>query len=302
VNWVTVRDRLGRLILTADAYKVHPSSRGTHMLFNRLRAPKILLFGPLPEMKPEELRRHIYSTYWYLRLGLFGLALAFPILLFVIGWFNHIDLQGSMSEYYFAFAPHESQDRIFPVRVVFVGILFALGFSLMLYKGLSERENNALNLAGAAAIAAALFPMQPPDYCTNCGHPWVYLHQIAGVVVFSCLAYVAWCCTNVTESQLDPSLRNWFRRTYRLLAAAMFLVPLAIIVWTAASGIYDKRLYFFETTLLLMFALYWGVRSVELWLTQAERNALGIGQNLEEQPSTPWGIVTLFFRQVFQHA
>jgi hypothetical protein len=37
-----------------------------------------------------------------------------------------------------------------------------------------------------------LVPMQPPDYCTNCGsNAFAYVHKMAGVVAFSCIAAVA---------------------------------------------------------------------------------------------------------------
>jgi hypothetical protein len=72
----------------------------------------------------EKLQEHIYKTYYGLRNGFFAIAILFPVLLAVIGWWNHIQLQGSMSAYYFAFAPPESPLRVFPARAVFVGFLF----------------------------------------------------------------------------------------------------------------------------------------------------------------------------------
>jgi hypothetical protein len=86
-------------------------------------------------MTPAELQEHMYKTYISLRVGLCLLALVFPFLLWGIGWWNDIPLQNQISEYYFAFAPPTSELRVFPGRVVFVGILFVLGFFLMLYKG-----------------------------------------------------------------------------------------------------------------------------------------------------------------------
>jgi hypothetical protein len=114
-------------------------------------------------MTPKQLQNHIYKTYWWLRGGLCVLALAFPFLLLGVGWLNGISLQDSMSEYYFAFDPHESPLRVFPVRVVFGGVLFALGFSLILYRGLSMLENVLLSIAGFFALVAALYPMQTPS-------------------------------------------------------------------------------------------------------------------------------------------
>ena len=51
------------------------------------------------------------------------LAFVFPFLLWGIGSWNEIPLQNSISDYYFAFAPPNSELRAFPGRVVFVGAL-----------------------------------------------------------------------------------------------------------------------------------------------------------------------------------
>jgi len=48
------------------------------------------------------------------------------------------------------------------MREVFVGILFAVGAYLYLYKGFSAVENIALNLAGTFAICIPLFPTPLP--------------------------------------------------------------------------------------------------------------------------------------------
>jgi hypothetical protein len=228
-------------------------------------------------MTPEQkLQEHIYKTYFALRSGLCWIAFVFPIVLFGIGWWNQIHLQNSMSAYYFAFDPQDSPLRVFPGRVVFVGVLFVLGISLMLYKGFSRAENWLLNIAGLAAVIAALFPMQPPDYCTNCGiNKFFFVHEVAGVVVFGCLALVAWFCTGKTLVKLrTDSQRRWFRGIYIVIGILMVLSPLAAIVMTTFFGIYDKKLFFIESFALWTFAAYWAVRSYELHLSQAEWSAL----------------------------
>jgi hypothetical protein len=157
-------------------------------------------------MTPEQLQEHIYKTYYGLRNGFCALAIAFPLLLIAIGWWNQIHIQGSMSAYYFAFAPENSILRVFPGRAVFVGPLFMLAVTMILYKGLSRLENWLLNIAGTAGVVAALVPMQPPDYCKNCGSDaFAYVHEIAGVVAFSCIAAVALFCTKTTLSKLPRS-------------------------------------------------------------------------------------------------
>jgi len=250
-------------------------------------------------MTNQELQKHIYTTYITLRVGLFLLALAFPILLIVIGWFNHIDIQSSMSHYYFAFAPKSSELRVFPGRVVFVGLLFALGVALILYKGFTKLENWLLNVAGAAALVAALFPMQAPDYCKNCENippifPYLYLvHPLAGLVVFGCLAIVAVFCTEKTLKDLTASdQRKWFRRIYRGIAGLMILTIALAGGMAAYFKITDRMIFsrdgwwifFFEGIGLWMFAAYWLVRSIELSISQAEWSKL-TGKKPKKQPS-----------------
>jgi hypothetical protein len=104
--------------------------------------------SPGEVMTQAELQKHIYKTYFLLRVGLCLLAFVFPFLLWGIGAWNNIPLQNSISDYYFAFAPPTSPLRAFPGRVVFGGVLFVLGFFLILYRGFSKTENWALNIAG----------------------------------------------------------------------------------------------------------------------------------------------------------
>jgi len=144
-------------------------------------------------MTPAELQEHIYKTYFWLRGGLCLLAFVFPFLLWGIGSWNEIPLQNSISDYYFAFAPPNSELRAFPGRVVFVGVLFALGFFLILYRGFSSTENWTLNIAGLSALIVALFPTKTPAYCTNCASNAYsfYVHYAAAIVLFVCIAFVA---------------------------------------------------------------------------------------------------------------
>jgi hypothetical protein len=250
-------------------------------------------------MTEQQLQAHIYNTYITLRVGLFLLALAFPILLLGIGWLNGIDPQSSMSHYYFAFAPTSSESRVFPGRVVFVGILFALGVALILYKGFSKWENRLLNFAGGAALVAALFPMEAPDYCRNCENTppifhYLYLvHPLAGLVVFGCLFFVAVVCTEKTLKDLtDSDQQNRFRRLYRGIAGLMILT-IALAGGMAAYFYINGRMIFFldarwiflfEGIGLWAFAAYWLVRSIELSISQAEWRKL-TGKKRKKQPS-----------------
>jgi len=226
-------------------------------------------------MTQTELQEHIFKTYFWLRAGLCFLAFVFPLLLLGFGWWKDVPLQGSMSAYYFAFAPPTSELRDFPTRVVFVGILFALGFFLILYRGFSKTEYWALNIAGLSAILVALFPMQTPDYCKNCGsNAYSFVHGTAALVLFVCIAFVAWACIDETLVQLPDRSRRWFRTGYYALASAMIVAPVAAIVMTYIFGLYDKKTFFVAWFGIATFSAYWALKSYELRMSGVETMAL----------------------------
>ena len=102
-------------------------------------------------MIPSEIRRHITQAYFNLRFGNAVAAFLFPLILWFGGRFlADVPLQPSISAYYYT-----------PMRDIFVGILFAIGSFLYLYKGFSRQENYALNCAGLLALGIAVFPETP---------------------------------------------------------------------------------------------------------------------------------------------
>ncbi|MGA7388606.1 MAG: hypothetical protein WBW99_11855, partial [Pseudolabrys sp.] len=105
---------------------------------------------------------------------------------------------------------------------MFVGILFVLGVLLVLYRGFSNTENWVLNLAGFSAVVAALVPMETPLYCGNCGsNTFSIVHEGAGIVLFFCMAFVAWACVDETLVQLPARERQWYRMGYFVLATLL---------------------------------------------------------------------------------
>ena len=73
-----------------------------------------------------------------------------------------------------------------------------------MYRGFSNTENWVLNLAGFSAVVAALVPMETPLYCGNCGsNTFSIVHEGAGIVLFFCMAFVAWACVDETLVQCD---------------------------------------------------------------------------------------------------
>jgi hypothetical protein len=205
------------------------------------------------------------------------LALAFPLLLYAIGIYYGISLQDSFSNYYFALSPTDTTEKVFPMRTWFVGILFALGALLYLYKGFSRRENYALNFAGAFAWGVALFPMS-----IRCGNncPKLGLHGACAIALFLCISFVSLNCAGETLGLLkDLKLRDRFSLQYKSLGLLMIASPLVAFFLTITVNDFHKYIFFVEAVGVWAFALYWWRKSVELSITGAEK--LAINEKLE---------------------
>lgn len=220
-------------------------------------------------MTHSELQKHIYRTYVSLRVGLVLFAPTFPFLLWVIARWNNINLPNSISEFYWTFGP---PNFVWPGRVVFVGVLFFLGLSLILYRGFTTIENWMLNLAGALAIVVALCPMPMPNSSES--NPYSFLHLPAAYALFVCLAFVALFCTKETLVYYpDPSGRRRFQIGYGFIATIMIISPgvLKLIPYEITD---TKWLFIVETIELAMFSAYWGLKSLELYWSEAEWKAI----------------------------
>jgi len=105
-----------------------------------------------------DLQNHVFDTYISLRYGVAALALAFPFVVPLAGGLHGSPLKASLSDYFCESAGIGEANGVFAARTVFVGILFAVGAALYLYKGFSNLENYLLNVAGAGALLVALLP------------------------------------------------------------------------------------------------------------------------------------------------
>lgn len=213
------------------------------------------------------LQQHIYATYNTLRFGMVVIAFAFPILLYLVGVTHGIALQDSMSAYYWAEAGCEV-----PARVWFVGGLFAIGSFLYLYKGFTVGENYALNAAALFVIGVAYFPME-----WGCGTACakVSAHGVCAVLMFVCLAYVAWFRSGDTLPWLGNADREThYRGWYRVASVVMLVSPITAVLLQSVFRKSGAYVYFIELAGIWAFSLYWLIKSLEMRESQAEKRAL----------------------------
>ena len=233
---------------------VHPVEPSAHAMLTTLKK----------EMTAEDLRKNMLSTYFTLRTGIVVLAAALPVGLLVYSlWYHHGLEEHSMSAFYGAYGGD--------MRNWFVGILWAVGAFLILYKGFSGVENWLLNLAGGFAILTAITPC----YCWGEAPGKSTLHTIFAVLFFLCMAGVCWFCAEDTVTLLpEKSQQDKFRRTYRTIAFFLLLSPLGAAAAAYLAQVPDSRVFFIEWFGVWVFAAYWLAKSAEFHITSAEKLAL----------------------------
>jgi hypothetical protein len=197
------------------------------------------------ELDPIELIDHMLKTYFWLRVLLIIVALAFPL---ALRWFGHargIPFPNSMSDYY-----HTAN------RDIFVGSLAATGAMLIAYRGHGGRENWLLNLAGVFAILVASFPS---------GHGWQSIHGYSAISFFVCITLVAWFCSSDTLrylNQVDDAKASQFHWAYRLVGLGMIVSPL----WAMSQR--GHEVFWVEFGGIYAFAAYWTIKTYELHLVR----------------------------------
>ena len=162
-------------------------------------------------------------TYYGLRVGLAVIGIALPLaVLFAGGVLHHVWLEPSISQYYHTTGGMTS----LTTRDLFVGGLFAAGACLYLYKGYSNKENVALNLAGVFAIFVAVFPTgatpEHRDLVTM-------LHGTSAALFFVSIAYVSVFRSRDTLHLLPAEKQAQYARRYVRTGVAMVLSPLAAV-------------------------------------------------------------------------
>jgi hypothetical protein len=170
-------------------------------------------------MDQDHIDKAIVENYQTLRNRMGLLTAAFPVVVILVGLAWGIQLQPSLSDYYFAQNPASGMADLYPVRLWFCGLLFAVGVFLYRYKGFSKNEDRWLSLTGAFTLCVAIFPMAvsgktSPFTLAYFGYPNVTLHGISAVLAFVCIGIIIFWFSGSTLSKLkkDGAARKWFRR------------------------------------------------------------------------------------------
>ena len=214
-------------------------------------------------MSREKLEQHILQSYFFLRIGMAIIGLAFPLILLIIGLVNDDAIQPSISHYYHTLG-----------RDIFVGALCAVASFLILYQGYSDRENIVLNLAGIFAAGVALFPTQildtSPLQCEHLVIPKV--HGVSAILFFLAIAYACIFLSSETleEAEISEDKKNIYTIIYRVLGVFMILLPILATLFLVALRLANYITFAIEYAAIAVFSTYWIVKTVEFKETDIE--------------------------------
>jgi hypothetical protein len=215
-----------------------------------------------------KLPKHVLDTYTYLRLGMAGISIIFPLFLWWVGLIFDVKFQASISSYYHT-----------PMRDIFVGSLIAIGAFLWFYQGIPKIENFALNCAGILAIVVALTPTKflNVDGQVKCATFTTlpirgisettasYVHGTSAILFFAAIAFVCIFTSGETLKEIsDPARKKFYKTLYNFLGAGMIISPLIsallLLFWNQTSNI----IYFVELVAVWAFSAYWIVKTKEI--------------------------------------
>jgi hypothetical protein len=240
-------------------------------------------------MSDTPLSNHVAKTYAATRRGLGFIAIIFPLLLLIGGYFlARLQLEGSMSAYYHSSPLSQADELLHPgthilpgvgvMRNWFVGLLFALGIILFLYKGFTRMEDYALNIAGVMGLGVALFPMAWGN--TFKGMEFTVLgiqlslHGTCALALFLCIGYVCiFRAADTLDLIKDAKKRKHYRVAYKWLGWAMIASPLTAFLLSSVFHKHNAYTFFIELAGIWVFAAYWLLKSHEISKSDADGKA-----------------------------
>ena len=247
---------------------------------------------------PPRLDTHILRSYSVLRWFMSGFGFVLPLLLVVGGllglWWipAPLEIQNSLSAYYHAGFPCTAFDGVY--RDLFVGILAAISFCLIIYTGFGKLENWLLNIAGVCLAGVAFFPTDwpEPQVLSACqvtlgfeaftsskllGLP-VSIHFASAIAFFITITLVNVFTAMDTVQIIKDQKKK--KRWTRIFKYARFLMPISlglvllVRLFTGTSIIGDRIVLWLEWAGIWAFSLYWLLKSIEILSTKVDEDAI----------------------------
>jgi hypothetical protein len=161
-------------------------------------------------------------------------------------------LKESISDYYDS-----------PMRDVFVGVLFAIGWFLFSYRGYERKDDIAGNLACVFALGVALFP-------TTSGNAAVRtVHLGSAAALFTVLAFFSLFLFTKGRAGATPSPEKRMRNRIYVVCGGIMLGAVAGIALVSTLGgpglVRLNPVFWLESLALWAFGFSWFVKGRTFW-------------------------------------
>ena len=251
----------------------------------------------IADSPPPKLDEHILKSYSALRWIMTGLSFALPLLLVVGGlnswwWISApLEAQNSLSAYYHAGSQCTAFAGVY--RDLFVGILTAIGFCLIIYAGFGRLENWLLNVAGICLMGVAFFPMgwteqQMIPACSQEAFEGfisskllgtsLSIHFASAILFFLTITLVnVLTAMDTVKAITDFKKKRFWQNVFRY---ARFLMPISLgfvlllRLFTGTSVVGDRFVLWLEWFGIWAFSFYWLLKSIEILTTKIDLDAI----------------------------
>ncbi len=197
-------------------------------------------------------------------VGFLGAALPFAVSLGALLIFR-TGIQSSISSYYWT-----------GMRDVLVGILWAIGFFLLSYRGYARADAIAGRLGCIFAVGISLFPTAPDGSPSSVARVVGTMHLIFAALFFFTLVYFSYFLFTKTDPTKPPTRRKLQRNViYKACGIVMFVCILLIGVYhflpppaAALFKPYDP-IFWLETIAIFAFGISWLTKGETILKDQA---------------------------------
>jgi protein-S-isoprenylcysteine O-methyltransferase Ste14 len=155
------------------------------------------------------------------------------------------------------------------MRDVFVGILCAIAFFMLSYKGYELSDKIAGNLGCILAVGVALFPMTPEEgTVTSIARIIGSVHLILATLFFLTLIYFSLFLFTKTDPEKTPTRGKVKRnKVYKVCGYTMgiciALIAIDLLLPSGMTSFLEKYnpIYWLETIAVLAFGISWLTKS-----------------------------------------
>jgi uncharacterized membrane protein YiaA len=210
-------------------------------------------------MKKEDsiTRTSLALSYLNLRraIGFIGILLPFVLVIGKIVCEGNIEIQQSISDYYYTC-----------MRDIFVGSMCAIGVFFFSCQGYDKKDATVANLASLFAIGVALFPTIPEHAPISLLEKFsAVIHYASAIALFLTLAYFSLVLFRKTDPNREMTKEKRVRNLIYTLCGTTILVSIALGITSLVfldKGVIEQFyiIFWLESIAIIAFSFSWLIK------------------------------------------